>query len=93
MDELYVLCCSGRGEAPARPFCLKYCARIDERELCEFARFKAPHSVTFVKELPQTATHIYLFVIREPESGLNLSQHLATIRDVRVECPAAESPL
>src|SRR4029434_6959636 len=36
-------------------------ARADERELCEFARanlthFKAPHSVTFVKELPKTAT-------------------------------------
>jgi hypothetical protein len=68
-------------------------AQIDERELGEFARFQAPHSVTFVKELPQTATGIYLFVIREPESGLNLSRHLATIRDVRAECPAAESPL
>jgi fatty-acyl-CoA synthase len=35
--------------------------RADERELREFARanlahFKAPHSVTFVKELPKTAT-------------------------------------
>jgi acyl-coenzyme A synthetase/AMP-(fatty) acid ligase len=33
----------------------------DERELCDFAHanlagFKAPHSVTFVNELPQTAT-------------------------------------
>jgi hypothetical protein len=81
------------GRGAARLFCLKYCARIDERELCEFARFKAPHSVTFVKELPQTATDIYLFVIREPESGLNLSRHLATIRDVRAEYPPAESPL
>jgi len=26
---------------------------IDERELCEFARFEAPHSVTFVKDLPK----------------------------------------
>jgi hypothetical protein len=86
------------GRGAAFPFCLKYRARIDERELCEFARanvarFKAPHSVIFVKELPKTATDIYLFVIREPESGLNLSRHLATIRDVRAECPAAESPL
>jgi hypothetical protein len=39
------------------------------------------------------ATHIYLLLIREPESGLNLSRHLATIRDVHAECPAAESPL
>ena len=36
-------------------------ARADERELREFARanlahFKAPHTVTFVKELPKTAT-------------------------------------
>jgi fatty-acyl-CoA synthase len=36
-------------------------ARADERELLEFApanlaHFKAPHSVTFVKELPKTAT-------------------------------------
>jgi len=35
--------------------------RADERELLEFARanlahFNAPHSVTFVKELPKTAT-------------------------------------
>ena len=36
-------------------------AQTDEAELREFARaslahFKAPHSVTFVKELPKTAT-------------------------------------
>jgi hypothetical protein len=92
MDELYVLCCSGRVRRRT-PLLFSSKARADERELCEFARFKAPHSVTFVKELPQTATDIYLFVIREPESGLNLSRHLATIRDVRAECPAAESPL
>jgi hypothetical protein len=46
------------GRGAAFPFCLKYRARIDERELCEFARanvarFKAPHSVIFVKELPK----------------------------------------
>jgi hypothetical protein len=39
------------------------------------------------------ATHIYVLLIREPESGLNLSRHPATIRDVRAEYPAAESPL
>ena len=45
-------------------------ARADERELCEFARtnlahFKAPHSVTFVKELPKTATgKIQKYVLR-----------------------------
>ena len=44
--------------------------RADERELREFARenlahFKAPHSVTFVKELPKTATgKIQKYVLR-----------------------------
>ncbi len=44
--------------------------RADERELCEFARanlahFKAPHSVTFVKELPKTATgKIQKYILR-----------------------------
>ena len=42
----------------------------DERELREFARanlahFKAPHSVTFVKELPKTATgKIQKYILR-----------------------------
>ena len=40
---------------------LKQRARADERELREFARtnfahFKAPHSVTFIEELPKFAT-------------------------------------
>ena len=45
--------------------------RADERELLEFARaklahFKAPHSVTFVKELPKTATgKIQKYILRE----------------------------
>ena len=45
-------------------------ARGDERELCEFARanlahFKAPHSVTFVNELPKTATgKIQKYILR-----------------------------
>jgi len=39
---------------------LKQGARADESELLEFARanlahFKAPHSVTFVKEIPKPA--------------------------------------
>jgi fatty-acyl-CoA synthase len=44
--------------------------RADERELCEFARaklahFKAPHSVTFVNELPKTATgKIQKYILR-----------------------------
>jgi fatty-acyl-CoA synthase len=44
------------GEAPHAFVVLKQGARADERELREFARanvFKAPHSVTFVKELPK----------------------------------------
>src|SRR5437660_7276596 len=49
------------GEAPHAFVVLKQGARADERELIEFARanlahFKAPHSVTFVTELPKTAT-------------------------------------
>jgi hypothetical protein len=49
------------GEAPHAFVVLKEGARADERELREFARtklahFKAPQSVTFVKELPKTAT-------------------------------------
>ena len=45
-------------------------ARAEERELCEFVRanlahFKAPHSVTFVKELPKTATgKIQKYILR-----------------------------
>jgi len=44
--------------------------RAHERELREFARknlahFKAPHSVTFVKELPKTATgKIQKYILR-----------------------------
>jgi fatty-acyl-CoA synthase len=49
------------GEAPHAFVVLHQGAHADERELLEFARanlahFKAPHSVTFVKELPKTAT-------------------------------------
>jgi fatty-acyl-CoA synthase len=62
------------GEAPHAFVLLKQNARADERELCEFARanlahFKAPHSVTFVKELPKTATgkiQKYILRARQP---------------------------
>jgi fatty-acyl-CoA synthase len=58
------------GEAPHAFVVLKQGARTDERELREFARanlahFKAPHSVTFVKELPKTATgKIQKYILR-----------------------------
>jgi len=49
------------GEAPHAVVVLRQGAQTDEAELREFARanlahFKAPRSVTFVKELPKTAT-------------------------------------
>jgi fatty-acyl-CoA synthase len=58
------------GEAPHAFVVLKQDAHADESELREFARanlahFKAPHSVTFVKELPKTATgKIQKYVLR-----------------------------
>ena len=58
------------GEAPHAFVVLHEGARAEERELCEFARaklahFKAPHSVTFVNELPKTATgKIQKYVLR-----------------------------
>jgi fatty-acyl-CoA synthase len=58
------------GEAPHAFVVLHEGAQTDERKLCEFARanlahFKAPHSVTFVKELPKTATgKIQKYVLR-----------------------------
>src|SRR5436189_4539627 len=47
------------GEAPHAFIVLRQGAQTDEVELREFARaniahFKAPHSVTFIKELPKT---------------------------------------
>ena len=62
--------CEPLGEAPHAFVVLKQRARADERELREFARaklahFKAPHSVTFVKELPKTATgKIQKYILR-----------------------------
>jgi fatty-acyl-CoA synthase len=58
------------GEAPHAFVVLKQGARADERELLEFARanlahFKAPHSVTFLNELPKTATgKIQKYILR-----------------------------
>jgi acyl-CoA synthetase (AMP-forming)/AMP-acid ligase II len=58
------------GEAPHAFVVLHQGASADERELLEFARenlahFKAPHSVTFVKELPKTATgKIQKYILR-----------------------------
>ena len=58
------------GAAPHAFVVLKQDARADERELREFARanfahFKAPHSVIFVRELPKTATgKIQKYVLR-----------------------------
>jgi fatty-acyl-CoA synthase len=59
------------GEAPHAFVVLRQCADADERELLEFARanlahFKAPHSVTFLNELPKTATgKIQKYILRE----------------------------
>ena len=58
------------GEAPHAFVVLHEGAHAGERELFEFARanlahFKAPHSVTFVNELPKTATgKIQKYVLR-----------------------------
>ncbi len=62
------------GEAPHAFVVLKQGAHAEERELREFARanlahFKAPHSVTFIKELPKTATgkiQKYILRARQP---------------------------
>ena len=58
------------GEAPHAFVVLKAGARATAEELCEFARnnlahFKAPHGVTFVPELPKTATgKVQKYVLR-----------------------------
>jgi fatty-acyl-CoA synthase len=64
------------GEAPHAFVVLREGARADESELREFARaniahFKAPHSVTFIKELPKTATgKIQKYVLRARQSAI-----------------------
>ena len=58
------------GEAPHAFVVLKAGGQASEDELCEFARsklahFKAPHGVTFVPELPKTATgKVQKYVLR-----------------------------
>ena len=58
------------GESPHAFVVLRAGARATEEELCEFARdrlahFKAPHGVTFVTELPKTATgKVQKYVLR-----------------------------
>jgi len=58
------------GEAPHAFVVLRAAARVSEDELVEFARnnlahFKAPHGVTFVSELPKTATgKVQKYVLR-----------------------------
>src|SRR6478609_3148204 len=64
------------GEAPHAFVVLRDGARANESELREFARanlahFKAPHSVTFIKELPKTATgKIQKYVLRARQSAI-----------------------
>ncbi|HEU5235563.1 MAG TPA: long-chain-fatty-acid--CoA ligase [Pyrinomonadaceae bacterium] len=64
------------GEAPHAFVVLKQGACADERELLDFARanlahFKAPHSVTFVKELPKTATgKIQKYILRGQRAAI-----------------------
>ena len=64
------------GEAPHAFVVLHEGARADERELREFARanlahFKAPHSVTFVEELPKTATgKIQKYILRKQRPAI-----------------------
>jgi fatty-acyl-CoA synthase len=65
------------GEAPHAFVVLHEGSRADERELREFARanlahFKAPHSVTFVNELPKTATgKIQKYILRKQQPAIS----------------------
>src|SRR5712671_2923507 len=64
------------GESPHAFVVLRDDASVTEEELREFARshlahFKAPHAVTFVKELPKTATgKIQKYVLRGGRSAI-----------------------
>src|SRR5881296_909932 len=64
------------GQAPHAFVVLHEGARADERELYEFARaklahFKAPHSVTFINELPKTATgKIQKYILRSQRPAI-----------------------
>jgi fatty-acyl-CoA synthase len=65
------------GEAPHAFVVLKNAGSTTEKELCDFARahlahFKAPHSVTFVDELPKTATgKIQKYVLRGGRAAIS----------------------
>ena len=65
------------GEAPQAFVVLKPGASATDRELIDFVRerlahFKAPHAVTFVKELPKTATgKIQKYVLRGGRSAVS----------------------
>jgi fatty-acyl-CoA synthase len=65
------------GEAPHAFVVLQTSGAATETELCEFARqrlahFKAPHSVTFVDELPKTATgKIQKYVLRGGRAAIS----------------------
>ena len=64
------------GEAPHAFVVLKNAGAATEKELCDFARqhlahFKAPHAVTFVEELPKTATgKIKKYVLRAGRAAI-----------------------
>ena len=64
------------GEAPHAFVVLAKCGSATADELCEFARanlahFKAPHGVTFLEELPKTATgKIQKYVLRGGRSAI-----------------------
>ena len=64
------------GEAPHAFVVLRKGANVSEDELCEFARshlahFKCPHKVTFIDELPKTATgKIQKYVLRGGRSAI-----------------------
>jgi fatty-acyl-CoA synthase len=64
------------GEAPHAFVVLRQGSTATERELIDFARdnlahFKAPHAVTFIQELPKTATgKIQKFVLRAGKAGI-----------------------
>jgi len=65
------------GEAPHAFVVLRNGEKVTDDELIEFARahlahFKAPHGVTFVKELPKTATgKIQKYVLRGGRSAIS----------------------
>ncbi len=72
---------------------LKQGARADERELREFARanlaqLKALHSVTFVNELPKTATgKIQKYILRAQQPAI-APQRSARWKKSRWDCPS-----